>query len=268
LAGGIRHVQAYQGGRQLVFSVGEHAKFAADVVNFFGPWKMLISVEMGLLAAVAESYRASPFWFGAVGFATTLVIINAGWGLINKWRLPKHQALAVAGASQGAPIQLDSDRFSLAEQGAPDANLSLAWQNNVLALRVENKGRADATFEATIDLSNAGVQVEAGHQYAPVWAGDQNATARKIFEGDSGFIKLYSHEEYPRNIYTAIFYCQTGDVNRFVKTKHYSEDGPWPHIIDISVSSSPRMIGGAKRGRIQVKGGEVTVIHGDIQGTQ
>jgi hypothetical protein len=73
------------------FRLGEHATFAAEIAKFFGVWKMVISTEAGLLAALAEWYEASPFWFGAVAFATTLTIINVGWSLINKWRNSRHK---------------------------------------------------------------------------------------------------------------------------------------------------------------------------------
>jgi hypothetical protein len=87
------------------FKWGEHAKFATEIgkflVEYFGLWKMFGSIEMGLLAAVARGQEASPFWFGAAGFAVTLVIINASWSLFNKWQNSKH-VLAAASASQAA----------------------------------------------------------------------------------------------------------------------------------------------------------------------
>jgi hypothetical protein len=201
---------------------------------------------------------------------TVAGIIAIGAYLSLLWFVWKHHHVT---PSVYAVRQTENDRPSHHEQSlneqitnSPDANLSLVWLNNMLQLCVENNG-TDAMFEATIDLSNAGIRGEARRQYAAVWAHDPNAAAKKIFEGDSGFIKLYSHEEYPLNFYTAIFYCQT-DPDQFVKTKYYSEDGPLPHIIDISVSSSPRMMGGAKHGRIEVTGEQIKVIRGQIQELQ
>ena len=46
-----------------LFRWGEHAKFVTEIAEYFGWWKMVISVETGLLAAIAnwhgtpKSYR-------------------------------------------------------------------------------------------------------------------------------------------------------------------------------------------------------------------
>jgi hypothetical protein len=71
------------------FRWGEHALFAADIANYFGLRKMVISVEGGLLAAFAnwpEPKTISPFGIvmsGLAGFAVTLVIINGVLSLFN-----------------------------------------------------------------------------------------------------------------------------------------------------------------------------------------
>jgi hypothetical protein len=87
------------------FRWGEHAKFATEIAKFFGVWGMVISVEAGLMAALAEWYEASPFWFGVVGFTSTLVIINVVWSLYNKWQVSKHKMVAEASALIGSPFQ-------------------------------------------------------------------------------------------------------------------------------------------------------------------
>lgn len=78
-----------------LFRWGKRAKFAMDMAQFFGLWKMVFSFMTGLLAAVAswrDTNVISPFWFVAVGFAVTLFILNAGWSLINRWQNSKHIA--------------------------------------------------------------------------------------------------------------------------------------------------------------------------------
>jgi hypothetical protein len=77
-----------------LFRWGEHAKFVTDIGTFiaqyFGLPKMLISIGAALLAAVAQTKLISPFWFITTVFAVMLVIVNAGWGLFNKWQVRQH----------------------------------------------------------------------------------------------------------------------------------------------------------------------------------
>ncbi len=90
----------------LFFRWGEHATFAADIAKYFGVWKMVISVEGGLLAALANwSETVSPFWkvmSGLAGGTLTLVTINVVWSLINKWRSSRHKGLTVKPARSDA----------------------------------------------------------------------------------------------------------------------------------------------------------------------
>jgi len=77
----------------LLFRWGEHAIFAAHIAKFFGLQKMVISMEAGLLASLAEwPDQPRPFWVvmaGLVGFAVALVILNVIFGLFIKWKISK-----------------------------------------------------------------------------------------------------------------------------------------------------------------------------------
>jgi hypothetical protein len=134
-------------------------------------------------------------YFGAAGRFletgwTVLGAVIIGYAIYRKMQLEPTGALELARGNVAPSDELAApNRLS----NSPDANLSLIWRNNTLQLRIDNHG-ADAVFEATIDLSNAGVRGEAGRQYAAVWADDQNASAKKIVEGGHVSVALYSHE--------------------------------------------------------------------------
>lgn len=104
------------------FRWGEHAKFATDLAEYFGLQKMTFSVLGGLLTAVAQANEASPFLFGAAGFAVTLVIINAVWGLINKWHFTKSAPIA------DTPLSINIPRPQRDIKGSATAGLNLAKQ--------------------------------------------------------------------------------------------------------------------------------------------
>jgi hypothetical protein len=85
------------------FRWGEHAIFAVDMAKYFGVWKTVISIMSGLLTALAGwREQPRPFWIvlsGLIGFAVTLVIINAVWGLFNKWKISKTLAGTASAAT-------------------------------------------------------------------------------------------------------------------------------------------------------------------------
>jgi hypothetical protein len=139
------------------FRLGEHAIFAADIAKFFGLWKMVISFELGLLTALAEWYETSPFWFGAVGFTVTLVIINVVWGLYNKWQISEHKMCEAASSLIGSPFQ---SQWPLAQEvfdyvafrlGISKHEACLALQRSLLDGSIKARGPINSAPVAMID---------------------------------------------------------------------------------------------------------------------
>jgi hypothetical protein len=209
----------------------------------------------------------------AAGVAAAYMMVHFGYGPSVAMFSVLVSALAVAILIAFRAVQDGYEKRKLVEGGLPDARLSLEWRNGILVMRVFNNG-ADAEFDAKIDLSRTLVGAEARRLYAGVWADDPAGTTKKIFERGHEFLALYDILK-SGPILTPTFFCKFGNpyknsisaVHSYCPTSDPPVE-PETHVLRVSISSTPRMVGGTKHADIQLRGGEIEILLGDVKPIQ